>query len=340
MIYQDEPFYYSIFGLQIQANQPIPGLVTSAKTLPVDVSLDLLGTWSNKMPDEPQESWYVSCYQDEQNQPLYRVWKLAGGDYFRFLYSDGTEFIIDRAGTRAWATWLDPMTLEDTATYLLGPILGFVLRLRGVTCLHASAIAVGNRVIALLGPAGAGKSTTAAAFARLDYSVLSDDGVALLEQDETFLVQPAYPRLRLWPNSVKALYGSSDVLPCLTPNWDKRYLDLTQNGYQFQAQPLPLATIYILGDRSPNPAAPFVEAVPAHAGFIALVTNTYMNHLLDKPMRAQEFELLSRLAINVPLRQVTPHADPIYLSKLCDVILNDFQTLTHSTLAVPNVKQA
>ncbi|MBA3757231.1 MAG: hypothetical protein H0X02_13890 [Nitrosomonas sp.] len=220
------------------------------------------------------------------------------------------------------------MTLEDTATYLLGPVLGFILRLRGHTCLHASAIAVGDAAIALLGPAGAGKSTTAAAFAKANYPVLSDDVVALSHEGDEFLVQPAYPRLRLWPNSVNTLYGSVDALPRLTPSWDKRYLDLTLDGYQFHQQPLPLRAIYILQERTKDPA-PFVEAVPPGIGLISLVGNTYSTHLLDKTMRANEFRSLDRLLASVPLRQVTPHADPTYLTDLCDTILRDYQALKY-----------
>ncbi len=52
------------------------------------------------------------------------------GTYFRFQYTDGTEFVIDRRGGRIWATWSAAGTVEDMATYLLGPVLGFVLRLR------------------------------------------------------------------------------------------------------------------------------------------------------------------------------------------------------------------
>ena len=55
-----------------------------------------------------------------------------------------------------WMTALDGVDLEvrrGEVLGLLGLILGFVLRLRGVTFLHASAIAVRDRAIALLGPA-------------------------------------------------------------------------------------------------------------------------------------------------------------------------------------------
>ncbi len=335
------PLVYSVYGLVLCANRPIPGLVALSAAPRVDgqVWLELMPPWLGQTLEVAEQEWFISPYQDERGEPILRVWKLAGGAYFRFLYGDGTEFVIDRCGTQVWATWPDTLTLEDTATYLLGPILGFVLRLRGVICLHASAVVVSDQAVAMLGPAGAGKSTTAAALARRGCTVLSDDVVALSDQSETFLVQPGYPRLRLWPETVNTLYGLSDALPRLTPTWDKRYLDLTQNGYKFQRQPLPLAAIYVLDERCTDPAASFVDAMPASTGLMALVANTYSTSLLDKAMRAQEFELLGRLAARVPLRRLTPHADPGYLANLCDVILDDFQALTTSAHALTEAKR-
>jgi hypothetical protein len=278
--------------------------------------------------------WHVSSCLEEGGVPVLTVWKLAKGDYFRFLYADGTHFIMDRLGTQVWATWPITLTAEDTATYLLGPVLGFVLRLRGMICLHASAIVVDDRAIALLGPAGVGKSTTAAAFAQLGYKILSDDVVALTDQGNTFLAQPAYPCIRLWPESVQALYGTANALPRLTPTWDKRCLALSQNGRQFQQQPLPLFAIYILNERRSHPTAPYVEAVDAIDGMMTLIANTYTSYLIDKKMRAHEFEVLRRVMANVHLRRAVPHADPAYLSKLCVAILDDHQAMTSSAFLV------
>lgn len=322
---------YSAFGLGLESNQFIPGLVTLEAIPAIDVRvwLNLLPSWVKEVPEQVQQVCYVSPYQDDRGVPILRAWKLLDDAYFRLLYFDRTEFIINRAGTEIWGNWPDNLTLEDTATYLLGPIMGFLLRLRGVTCLHASAVAVGDKCMAILGPTGAGKSTTAAGFTKAGLPILSDDVVALLDGKNKFSVQPAYPRLRLWRESVKALYGSPDLLPPLTPNWDKRYLDST-HGLKFCCSPLPLGAIYILGDRITSSSAPFIEAVPIQIGLINLVANTYANSLLDKGMRAQEFDLLSRVVANVPLRGVTPHANPAYLSKLCDVILDDFHAVANN----------
>ena len=100
------------------------------------------------------------------------------------------------------------------------------------SCLHASAVAIEGRAVAIVGPSGAGKSSTAAAFARLGYPVLSDDIVALTGDGQRFHVQPAYPRVRLWPSAVTSLFGSRDALPRIVPDWEKRYLPLI-DGYPF-----------------------------------------------------------------------------------------------------------
>jgi hypothetical protein len=253
-----------------------------------------------------------------------RVFRLLDGKYYQFCYADQTEFVIDQAGIEIWAEWRAPLTLEDTATYLLGPIMGFVLLLRGMVCLHASSIAVGDRAIAIVGPAGSGKSTTAAAFSKRGFSILAEDVVTLDDLGDRFLIRPAYPCIRLWPASVKALYGSESHLPKLTPNWDKCYLDLTERPHQFQPEALPLAGIYILNERSEDADAPFVHSLDHAEGLMSLVANTYATKLMDKQMRAREFELLSRVLKNVPVRRVTPHTDPARVWELCDTILESF----------------
>ena len=333
---------YSAYGLRLSSDIPIPGLVVSSSTADVDIEVWLHAEppWLGELADTVPEVFYISPSKSEQGAPTLTVWRLTGSAYFRLRYCDGTEFIVDGLGTKIRATWPDPLTVEDTATYLLGPVLGFVLRLRGVTTLHASAVSIGGRAVALLGPPGAGKSTTAAAFAKLNYAVLSDDVVALMEEQGLFLVPPGYPRLCLWPDSVAPLSGSPEALPRLTPNWDKRYLALYDNGHRFQREPLPLAAIYILGERGIEPARPLVEAVPPQAALMTLVSNTYLNYLLDEVMRSREFELLGRLVGSVPVRMVRPHADSAFLTRLCEIIVEDFHTLTSPADAVHGARQS
>ena len=318
-------YYSAIYGLQIHLNESVPGLLLSREeSRPVDIqihfgSMPLLDQATRKL-------WFINSEPGAGGKPRLTVWHSAS--HFHLQYADGTEFLIDKQGTQIWATWpAETLTVEDTATYLLGPVMGFVLLLRGFTSLHACAVAVGKQAIAIVGPAGSGKSTTAAAFAERGYRVLAEDVVTLRDLGEEFLVQPAYPCIRLWPASVEALYGTAASLPKLTPTWDKCYLDLTQDKYEFQHEPLPLAAIYILAERRDEAAVPFVEDLALAEGLMSLIANTYATYLMDKEMRAREFELLQRLLNSVPLKRVTPHSDPARIDDLCHAILKSFATI-------------
>ncbi|MGA8222606.1 MAG: hypothetical protein WB780_13215 [Candidatus Acidiferrales bacterium] len=263
---------------------------------------------------------FVSSERDEAGEPALRIWKIADGAYLHIAYWDGMQFWLNREATAVWATWPETSSLEDAATFLLGPILGFLLRLRGVTCLHASAVVFDGRAVAFVGDAGAGKSTTAAAFARRGHPVLTDDVVAIVERDGAFHVLPAYPYLSLWPDSVKMLYGPEKTLPAFSTNWDKRVLSLAEDHLRFEEKSVPLAAILILGERCSEQAAPFLETLTPQECLVSLVANSYATGMLDKEMRAREFALLGRMLASVPLRRVRPHQDSAQIDNLCEVI--------------------
>src|SRR5262249_51652752 len=147
------------------------------------------------------------------------------GTGFRLDFADGTEFLIDRAGGSVSAAGAS-RSPGELAWYLLGPILAFVLSLRRVTCLHASAVAIRGRAVAFVGPSGAGKSTLAAALAQRGFSVLSDDLLALSAQGDTLLAHPGVPWLRLRRTSVDTLVAAGGTPSQLTPTLDHRYVDL------------------------------------------------------------------------------------------------------------------
>lgn len=320
-------YYSAIYGLQIHLSHRIPGLsLSSSANGPADLQVHF-GSMPPWFHDEVEKQlWYVNPESGLGGKPRLTVWHSA--DHYQLQYADGTHFLLDNSGTQVWATWpSETLTLEDTATYLLGPVMGFVLLLRGFISLHGCAVAIDDRAVAIVGPAGSGKSTTAAAFAERGYRILAEDVVNLRDRDREFLVQPAYPSIRLWPSSVEALYGNSSALPRLTPTWEKCYLDLTQDKYEFREDPLPLAAIFVLGERKDDPAFPLIQPLTPAEALMSLIANTYITHLKDKTMRAREFELLNRVLNSVPARQVMPHSDPARIDALCQTILDDFSAM-------------
>jgi len=326
-------FNYSVFGLSLQSNISIPGLNPSGAALhatDVVVHLGISPSFHSEISTERGVLTFVSSDIDAAGEPALRIWRVADGAYLYLAYCDGMEFWLDRQGTSVWSKWPASSSLEDAATFLLGPVLGLLLRLRGVTCLHASAVAFDDRAVAFVGDEGAGKSTTAAAFARRGHSVISDDVVAIVERDGAFHVLPAYPYLSLWPDSVKMLYGPEKTLPTFSANWDKRILSLAADRLRFEEKSLPLGAIFLLGERTSEIAAPLLEELSPQECFVSLVANSYATGTLDKEMRAQEFALLGRLLASVPVRRVRPHKNSAQIDRLCEVICVGYQALKNA----------
>ena len=344
---------YSLFGLRILSNQALPGI--SSVELPAGRFLDFANSASDDQTvqislqasphDDPfqrflsEELCYVTGETVAGAVPALRVWKVNGGKFLKLEYFDDTKFWLDREGKHIWTTWPVNLTVADTATYLLGPVLGLLLRLRGVTCLHASAASLGDCAVAFVGSEGAGKSTTAAALAQDGWGILSDDVVALAEIDGVFHVDPAYPYLCLWPESVEAIFGSAEVLPRFSPNYEKRCLSLEKNELLFEARSLPLKAIYILGERRSD-SAPQLKTISAQKAILQLVVNTFATGILESDVRAKEFVTLGRLVRSLRIREVFAHQDPGRLPDLCQLIREDVEAINDKVSGLPDLTSA
>jgi len=312
----------TLYGLGVQSSVPLAALADLAPALKVDVRISF-GASPALGGAHAWSEYYASPERNERGVHHVRVSRSRHPDLYRVDYEDGTRIFVDGCGSNIWALDAEGATIEDTATYLLGPTLGFVLRLRGVTCLHASVIAIDGRAIVLAGPSGFGKSSLAAAFATRGFPILGDDVAALVDGGDCFAACPAYPRIRLWPRSVEALFGSPDALPRITPTWDKRFLALDGGRFRFEERTLEVGAVYLLADRDPAAGGPRIEALGGHEALMGLVGNTYTNYLLDKPMRARELDALSRLASSTRIRRAVPAIEFSRIGELCDAIEAD-----------------
>ncbi len=316
-------YNYTAYGLNFISDYPIPSLLPA----PASNSSVRIKCGSSPALDSSAQNRklrYATSYLTDTGEPSLRIWDVNDGEFLCLLYSDDTEFWLDRALKTLWVRWPPTSNLDAALSYLVGPVLGLLLRLRGTVCLHASAVAVNDRIVVFVGPEGAGKSTTAAGFAQLGHAVSSDDIVALVEHEQQFQVLPAYPSVNLWPDSVEKLYGSPDALPPITADWDKRFLALNQGGIpQFEPRQLPIGAIYFFDDPA-DAAEQCVEPLSKKEALLTLVANTYATNFLDAQQRAEEFAVLSRLVARVPVRKVNPKRDLVSIYALCKLIHRDF----------------
>jgi len=328
---------YRIYGLNLSSDSAIPGLTelhAPAFSPDVHIQLGSQPAWVRDALAGPSSTLYSLPACEETRDPAFVLSSLADGQFFQLYYSDGTCFVTDAAASRVWGIAGVSQTVEDLATYLLGPVMGYILRKRGVTALHASAFCLADKALVLTGEAGAGKSTAAAALALRGLSVLCEDIAALDENDSRFYVHSGHPRVCLWPESVHMLMGQPDALPLITPNWEKRFLPLDGALALHESTMQPVGAIYILAARQAQ-NAPRVEEVSSREVLLELVQNTYMNWLLDRRQRAAEFELLSRVISQVPARRIIPHRDPAQLGAFCDMLLADAARVLSGRIALP-----
>ena len=312
----------SVYGVGLRVNVPIPGLSSLDPAERIDVSMEVGELPACLRADSPSQPFYETDEVDDEGSPLARVSRLAGG-HFSIDDLDGTRVVIDAAGEHVWAH-APAGDVANAATYLLGPVLGFVLRLRGITCLHASAVAIGGRAMVFVGASGRGKSSLAAALALRGHAVLADDVTPFTESASGFLVQPAYPRLRLWPESVQSLFGSADAMPLIVAGWDKRHVDLTEAPFRFQREPLPLGAIYFLEAET---AEPGLEPVGPRKALMALVAEAFTTRLLDRDLRAREFDVLARVVESVPVRRLQRGMEMGCLARVCDLVAREAEVL-------------
>ena len=307
-------------GLTIASDRSLDGLAHAPANSTPDL---ILQSGVAPIAEADRSRWFDRRYQPGDGPPDLVATRLNGGQWLEFAYTNGPTFVMDAGARHVWASASSSPAADGLDDYLLGPILGIALRLRGALCLHASAVDIGGRACAFAGPAGAGKSTMAASFARAGFPVLADDTITLIAQEALWMVAPAFPRLRLWPEALRALGMETDPAAAReTGTDDVRYrLDLRTHGW-FGVDPVPLASVYLI-EFEDGPSPPRIETLSPAGALSLLAANTYANRVLDRGRRAREFQSLADLLETVRIRRLVRAPNFEELARVCEVILDD-----------------
>jgi hypothetical protein len=239
------------------------------------------------------------------------------------------SFTVTPAADRVWAEWSHDTKIKeanDVTAFLAGPILGGLLRLRGVLSLHASVVHLRERAVLLIGERRAGKSTIAAALAQRGHAILSDDVAAVTpDTGAGWLVHAGYPRLRLRPDAFHAT-APVDAGPVMTGQ-DKRYVALSSRpdarAWRFHRGPLPVSGVFELR-RDPERVAPTVERVRGADRLALLLGHTRAALApLDPAAQARELKALSRFGEDVKMSRVCYPNGLEHTAAICSAIVSE-----------------
>lgn len=321
-------FHYCAYGLQIASSRSINLLIEARKGEP-DISV--FWETDNRATPDKELSWNTVETAEIKQKIGIEMWQAISLDGFYYklrfkIQNSYFDFLLEPQKDKLWVIYDKEELESDLDSYFVGPILGCILRLRGALCLHACVVNIDNYAIALAGHKGMGKSTAAAGFARAGFSILSDDLAAITPKENRFFVQPGYPQIRLWENSVQALFSNSEKLPKVYSFLDKRYVTANEYG-EFNDVALPLAAIYMLDRKEEFESKPFASQLTTQEKFIKLVENAYAGYAATSALRRQEFFALSSLIQRIPIRQLVYGNDLAQLSLQIKTVVDDFQNL-------------
>jgi hypothetical protein len=239
---------YSLYGMTLHSQFPLPGLPAGADSAAPDVEIRA----GKVPPDLHCAEVRDTLYQANARRVLFDIPSIG-----RYLVSDGREIVVEPFGD------------DDAARlFLLDTAVAPLLHQRGVLALHASAVATAQGAVLFAGVAGTGKSTLAAALDRRGSALLADTAAVIRfdGQGQPWIL-PGYPQIDLWQDTLDRLDIANRQ--ALRPGIAKYAVPPSR----FQASPLALKRIYVLGTLAGNEAV--IDPLPGMRGILALTPLVY-----------------------------------------------------------------
>jgi hypothetical protein len=232
------------------------------------------------------------------------------------------RFFVDFGSRRIEAWPLAGSPDHTLAHLLLDQVLPRAICHEGRFVLHASSVALADGgAIAFAGISGRGKSTLASGFYRAGYCLLSDDCLLLEKRGDSVVAIPAYPSMRLWPDSAEALFETErhgGPRASAVAHYTSKKI-LTPATPPVAARPTPLRALYLL--EPPGPLR--IEQTGGMAAIMALVEAQFALDVVDRESVRRGFAAVQHVAGGVPVLRLTYPHDYQQLSGVIETILRD-----------------
>ena len=191
--------------------------------------------------------------------------------------------------------------------FLRATVAGLLLAQRGQFALHASAVAVAGVAVALCGPRGAGKSTTALRLEQRGHTLVTDDLTPVALAERTVMVEPLAQEVRVFAETARRLELDTSAAE---PGPSKLLMPVEPGP------PRPLGAIVVLS-RGDEVAARPLRGVDA--GW-AVARNAYRGALVRKLWEKETFEWAAAVAAQVPVYELSRPADSWTVDAVADAV--------------------
>ncbi len=296
--------FYRLGGLIIASELPLPGLLRLAPQ-PADVSIRI---------------GIAPFLTDKRDAREIESGCLATPEEYFHTFPGIVTFYI-RGGKEIVLQPLDLSRLKELHSLLYSVIFAVVFHRRGMLPLHASAIAVKDRIFGFLGRSGAGKSTLAAHLERRGYQVTADDLLLLSNTGQGVTrVTPCAPWLKLWDDAFDGIGKQTVGLEPIAGKDSKYMVPLPQN---LPEETLPLAALFVL-ESNTDDETQFTRLAPA-AAVAKLMLYVYPILLIHKLGNSAElFQQCAEILEHVPVFTFSRPWDPSSFDAVLDRLEEKF----------------
>lgn len=233
------------------------------------------------------------------------------------------DFSIDLANRQVMA-WPVLGTEESTLRHLfLDQVIPRVLGQEGSLILHAGGVQLANgKTVAFVGQTGRGKSTLVSSFERNGARLITDDCMMLMFDGVVARAIPNYAGVRLFDDSIRAVYGAGSEVVNVAQYTSKRRVLLNAGEVGAAPEAMPLDALFLLGDPGEADACE-VEIQPTSGAesMMLLIAQSFLVDNTDKDLMASLFLSAGKLLSgNVSCFALNYPRDHGYLDELRSTI--------------------
>ncbi|HTS64438.1 MAG TPA: hypothetical protein VMH28_20585 [Candidatus Acidoferrales bacterium] len=220
------------------------------------------------------------------------------GENFAYRFDSVADVLVPRDGAGIHLHIHPGAGSDDVSFALHRGVFPRVLHLRGIPCLHASAVMTGEGVVAFSGESGAGKSTAVACLVAAGYPLVSDDVLPLRRDSAAVLAGPGLPGIRIHPERVPFAPLSARCAPRRKPGYKAEWQVPAE---QCVAIPSPLARIYLLEPHRGGDRLATVTPVPPPEALLAMIRNSFWLSAKFTPALASDLAVFGAVVRSVPV---------------------------------------
>jgi hypothetical protein len=186
---------------------------------------------------------------------------------------------------------------------LLNQLIPRYLASQGRLVLHASAVTLVNgHTVAFLGNSGRGKSTLASSFHRHGAVLIDDDCLLLEPGGEGVTALGGFPGIRLFPDSLHAVFDENEGFSTYSPYSSKQQLLLKNEVGGKQADPQFLDALFVLEDpESAGQGCPVsITPLIGSKAVMAMISCAFCLDPADKQVIAKNFRNIGQAMAKGP----------------------------------------